>query len=84
MTLLPDNAQALLPLSPAGNAGLVPLKVEHLKAAGIHLPETQHALEWLYRHRARNGYAEVFTKVQGRVCMDLVAFARISRGRNGK
>jgi len=85
MVLVEDSASVLLPMDPRDTApSLVPLKVEHLHRAGILLPETQDALEWLYRHRARNGYAEVFSKVQGRVCMDLVAFARISRAKAGK
>lgn len=59
--------------------GLVPLKVSHLKAAGMLIPETQHALDWLWRHRATNGFAEAFKLVGGRRCVDLVAFARIVR-----
>lgn len=79
MELLPDFSSALLPIDPP--AGLAPLKVEHLKANGILLPETQHALEWLYRHRETNGMAEAFSKVGGRRCIDLVAFARLMRER---
>lgn len=77
MELLPDYVEALLPMDPA--AQLAPLKVEHLKSAGILLPETQHALEWLYRHRDTNGMAKAFRKVGGRRCIDLVAFAKLIR-----
>lgn len=91
MVRMPDTAKALLRLdglsdmrraaveAGVARAGLAPLKVEHLKANGILLPETQDALEWLYRHRERNGMAEAFCKVGGRRCMDLVAFARLMR-----
>jgi hypothetical protein len=81
MSLVPDCDSALLPLDTRGQPQLAPLKVEHLKAAGILLPETQDALEWLWRHRATNGMAGAFHKVGGRRCIDLVAFARITRER---
>lgn len=88
MVLETGEARVLLPMDPERtNAGRVqtgevaPLKVEALRAAGILLPETQHALEWLYRHRATNGMAEAFCKVGGRRCIDLVAFARLIRER---
>jgi hypothetical protein len=78
MRRLPDTASALLPLD-GSPPSLVPLKVEHLHKAGHLLPETQDALEWLYRHRERNGMAGAFLKVGGRRCIDLVAFARLIR-----
>lgn len=84
MELVPDSGSAILPLEPPGPATLTsvgPLRVSTLKAAGILLPETQDALEWLYRHRARNGMAGAFLKVGGRRCIDLVAFARLMRER---
>jgi hypothetical protein len=62
-------------------AALVPAKVAHLHKAGILLPETQDALDWLWRNRATNGYAEAFRMVGGRRCIDLVAFARITRSK---
>jgi hypothetical protein len=77
MELLRDDAQALLPISGAPSIG--PLKVDTLKSAGILVPETQHALEWLYRHRATNGMAGAFLMIGGRRCIDLVAFARLMR-----
>jgi hypothetical protein len=79
MELLPDTAQAILPIDPP--ASLVPAKVAHLHAAGILIPETQDALDWLWRHRATNGMAEAFMYVGGRRCIDLVAFARLIRER---
>jgi hypothetical protein len=89
MLVVPDQAKALLPIDPEagtlarlggyGGAELAPLKVEHLKAAGILLPETQDALEWLYRRRKENGMAQAFTKIGGRRYIDLVAFARLVR-----
>jgi hypothetical protein len=78
MRLLPDTARALLPLD-ASTPALAPFKVKHLRAAGLLLPETQDALEWLYRNRKDNGMAEAFCKVGGRRCIDLVAFARLTR-----
>lgn len=79
MELLTDSAMAVLPLETAPSIG--PLKVETLHAAGITVPETQHALEWLYRHRATNGMAGAFLLIGGRRCIDLVAFAKLSRER---
>lgn len=83
MALMEELGKVLLPLDqePAHlvTPGMVPLKVKHLKDAGILLPETQHALEWLYRHRATNGMAPAFLKVGGRRCIDLVAFAKLMR-----
>jgi len=73
-----EDQPAVLPLD-GPPASLAPLKVGHLKAAGILLPETQDALEWLYRHRGRNGMAGAFLKVGGRRCVDLVAFAKLIR-----
>jgi len=85
MERVPDTARALLPLDqePAHlvTPGMVPAKVEHLHKAGILLPETQHALDWLWRNRATNGMAEAFLMVGGRRCVDLVAFARLMRGK---
>jgi hypothetical protein len=78
MMALPDTASVLLPLD-ATQASLVPLKVEALRAGGILHPATQDALEWLYRHRDRNGMAGAFLKVGGRRCIDLVAFAKLMR-----
>jgi hypothetical protein len=80
MQVVPDHAKVLLPMDQE-RPELAPLKVEHLKAAGILLPETQDALVWLYRNRKTNGMAEAFTKVGGRRCIDLVAFARLMRTR---
>jgi hypothetical protein len=81
----PEDRPAFLPLDQAPahlvTPGMVPLKVEHLHRAGFLLPETQDALEWLYRHRATNGMAGAFMKVGGRRCIDLVAFARLIRER---
>jgi hypothetical protein len=89
MDLLTDADAALLPLDaepcmPSGarmsiQAGIAPLKVEHLHKAGMLHPETQDALEWMYRHRETNGMAGAFLKVGGRRCVDLVAFARLMR-----
>lgn len=84
MAMLPsDAAPMVLPLDqvPAHlvTPGMVPLHVKHLHAAGYLLPETQDALEWLYRHRERNGMAGAFLKVGGRRCIDLVAFAKLIR-----
>jgi hypothetical protein len=62
-------------------ASVVPANVEHLKAAGFLMPETQHALDWLWRHRATNGMASAFLKVGGRRCIDLVEFARLMRSK---
>ena len=83
MVPVADHDTAMLPLEPTAQRPLdfVPLKVEHLKAAGIHLPETQDALLWLYRHRETNGMADAFRKVGGRRCIDLVAFAKLIRER---
>lgn len=83
MMPMQDTDKALLPLDkePAHlvTPGMVPLKVKHLEAAGILQPATQDALEWLYRHRERNGMAGAFLKVGGRRCIDLVAFAKLMR-----
>lgn len=83
MERVPDTAKVCLPLDqePAHlvTPGMVPLKVKHLHEAGFLLPETQHALEWLYRHRATNGMGRAFMKVGGRRCIDLVAFAKLMR-----
>lgn len=82
MACLPNTTQALLPMDAMHEGVAVrlgPMNVDTLKAAGILLPATQHALEWLYRHRATNGMAGAFCKVGGRRCIDLVAFARLMR-----
>jgi hypothetical protein len=79
MALVADHEAITLPLEPNIRALLGPLKVDTLKSAGILMPATQHALEWLYRHRATNGMAGAFCKVGGRRCIDLVAFARLMR-----
>lgn len=79
MVRVPDSDSVLLPID--GAPALGPMKVTTLKAAGILVPETQHALEWLFRHRATNGMAGAFCKVGGRRCIDLVAFAKLSRER---
>jgi hypothetical protein len=79
MVRVPDTDKVLLPLDGAPTLG--PMKVETLKAAGILVPETQDALEWLFRHRKTNGMAGAFCKVGGRRCIDLVAFAKLSRER---
>jgi hypothetical protein len=75
MGKLKDDEQALLPIGPS----LGPFTVDTLKAAGILTPATQDALEWMYRHRDRNGMAAAFLKVNGRRCIDLVAFAKLMR-----
>lgn len=80
MERMADTAQAILPIDPAA-AALVPAKVEHLHKAGILLPETQHALDWLWRHKDTNGMASAFLKVGGRRCIDLVEFARLMRSK---
>ncbi len=81
MQLVPDTDQALVPMDPPAPIPgmLTPLKVEHLRHVGILMPATQHALEWMYRHRATNGMAGAFLMVGGRRCIDLVAFARLMR-----
>lgn len=82
MVRVPDWDSVLLPMDsmPEGVAvSLGPMNVDTLKAAGILMPATQHALEWLYRHRATNGMAGAFCKVGGRRCIDLVAFARLMK-----
>lgn len=78
MLPMADDTRAVLPFD--RQSQLAPMRVDSLKEAGILTPETQHALEWMYRHRARNGMAEAFLKVAGRRCIDLVAFARLMRG----
>lgn len=80
MAKLADDQRAVLPMDKPA-ASLVPAKVEYLRDAGILLPETQHALDWLWRNRTTNGYDEAFTYVGGRRCIDLVAFARIARSK---
>lgn len=79
MAKLDDTAKA--PLSIDSGAGIIPAKVAHLHRAGFLLPETQHALDWLWRNKDTNGYAEAFTYMGGRRCIDLVAFARIARSK---
>lgn len=71
----------LLPIdmAPGRPDSIVPAKVAALHEAGLLTPETQHALDWLWRHRATNGMAGAFLKVGGRRCIDLVAFARLMR-----
>lgn len=76
-----DGSEAVLVPMENVTASLVPAKVGSLHKAGILLPETQHALDWLYRHRETNGMADAFRKVGGRRCIDLVAFARLIRER---
>src|SRR5262245_31933000 len=58
MTRVDDALSLVMPIAPGPELG--PMKVETLRAAGILLPETQHALEWLYRHRESNGMAGAF------------------------
>jgi hypothetical protein len=77
MRHMEDAERAILPLDQAPS--IAPMRVDSLKAAGILMPETKDALEWLYRHRATNGMAEAFLNVGGRRCIDLVAFARLMR-----
>lgn len=77
MQRMPDTAKAFLAMDGAYSIG--PMKVETLHKAGILMPETQHALEWMYRHRATNGMAGAFCNVGGRRCIDLVAFAKLIR-----
>lgn len=81
-----DTETAVLALDPPARLPLdnmaqvlAPATVGSLKAAGILLPATQHALDWLWRHRATNGMAGAFLKVGGRRCIDLVAFAKLMR-----
>lgn len=80
MVRVQDTAKVLLPLdAEPGKIYMIPMDVEKLHGAGFLLPETQNALEWMYRHRERNGMAAAFCKVGGRRCIDLVAFARLMR-----
>lgn len=79
MARVEDTTSLVMPISPGPELG--PMKIETLRAAGILLPETQHALEWLYRHRDKNGMAGAFRRVGGRRCIDLVAFAKLVRER---
>jgi hypothetical protein len=79
MQRVADGEAIPMPLEANDRATLVPFKVQHLHKAGILLPETQHALDWMFRHRATNGMAEAFCMVAGRRCIDLVAFARLVR-----
>lgn len=81
MERMPDTAQALLPMDPPATGTIGPAKVETLRAVGILMPETQHALDWLWRHKATNGMASAFLKVGGRRCIDLVEFARLMRSK---
>lgn len=83
MVLVPENSRErlLLPLDPPKTGTIGPAKVETLRAVGILMPETQHALDWLWRHKATNGMASAFLKVGGRRCIDLVEFARLMRSK---
>lgn len=81
MTRVADTAKVVLPFDGPEGFAIAPMKVGNLHRAGILIPETQNALEWLYRHRQSNGMAEAFLVVGGRRCIDLVAFARLMRGK---
>jgi len=79
--LLPLDGPTVARASGGQDAMLVPAKVDKLHAAGFLLPETQHALDWMWRHKATNGMASAFLKVGGRRCIDLVEFARLMRSK---
>lgn len=81
MMQVADHDRLPMPVAPGQRAELIPARVEHLHAAGYLTPETQHALDWLWRNRESNGFAPAFTMVGGRRCIDLVAFARITRSK---
>ncbi len=56
-----------------------PATVATLKSVGILMPETQHALDWLWRNKDTNGMASAFLKVGGRRCKKAASLVQRER-----
>lgn len=61
---------------------LIPMNdLEALKAAGVLYPQTEHGWRWLYRRRAKKGFAGVFRRVGRRILVDVPAYVETVRGK---
>lgn len=60
---------------------LLPItRAAELKAMGIHYPETEDQLRWMYRQRIGNGLSEAFTRVNGRICFKPARYLELTQG----